>query len=801
MSNTNRDYLIICDVKNSTLAINRPIKFFITDKNTSNIFIKLVTQIKYDNNIDKYVDIEDAKNYVVTMRIVKPNGEIKSVIASKLEEGAMYQVDLQENCKNVIGAYYCELLISTTVNGVQELNTSDMFIYKVEKSVLFNVEIVETEHTTTADLLNRIDAYGAQIEGKASRGEVRENTSTKPINHTEFDTETKKLLTGGAVAVVGENAVGVENLKDYAVTSSKRTTTGSAAKICSISNTPIMLDIINKILILPETEYNLIYYNNKFDNLGNQVTIDVSGNGTTCSLYYDTLAKSFKVFEKETLNENCILVGTVYWNNATGKYMNSDLNCDYVIKNNGKINEKTLVKISSEIVYPEGKGIRIYSQNPLNIDLENKKLKIDKTGYCKVLVDGYLENINEDEIDISIDAHHVSILYDKVNNTLFSAVLQNGESDISKNNYLLGVIDIERPYKSTILSNFVVNGVPYEDTLLKPYGKSVRIYSQNPLNIDLVNKKLKIDKTGYCKVLVDGYLENIQEEEIDISIDSHHVSILYNKENNALFSSTLQHGESDTSKNNYLLGVIDIENPYKSTIQCNFVVNGISYENNLLNKQWFDKKIGCLGDSITFGAGGTSWVTRLKELTDCKEAINYGISGTTIETNGTGQSFVERYSSMADDLDLICVWGGVNDHHWTGTVGRSFGDINTPSTETNTFYGALKHLCEGLLNKYPSKKIMFITPMKNKGYVAGSITCPAWNETNDIGKTLTDYRNAILEVCDFYSIPVLDLYSCSGISPENENQVQQLMPDRLHPNTKGNLEILAPKIASFMNNL
>lgn len=165
MSNTNRDFLIICDVKNSKLTINRPIKFYITDKNTSNIFIKLVTQIAYDNNINKYVDIEPASNYAVTMRIVKPNNETKSVIASRLEEGAMYQVDLQDDCKDVVGSYKCELLISTTVNKRQELNTSDMFIYEVKQSVLSDVgQIIETEDTTTTDLLNRIDAFGLQIE-------------------------------------------------------------------------------------------------------------------------------------------------------------------------------------------------------------------------------------------------------------------------------------------------------------------------------------------------------------------------------------------------------------------------------------------------------------------------------------------------------------------------------------------------------------------------------------------------------------------------------------------------------------
>ena len=533
------------------------------------------------------------------------------------------------------------------------------------------------------------DSVNTMVNNKVTIGAARENTDVRPINYEEFDTETKQLFTGGSVAVVGEKAVGTENVKDLAITSNKRTTTGSATKISSLSPEPIKLDVNDKKLILPVSDYNLIYYNNKFDKLVSELEIDVSGNGTTCSLYYDTVSKSFKTFENGELNENCIFIGSVFWNNKDGNYINSDLNCDYVLKNGNEINHKIKGRISNNFIYPQGKEIRIFSAHPIDIDLVNKKLVINKSGYCKILINGYLRNVMEEEIDISINDYHVSIIYDATTNTLKSDLVYDSETSITKNNYLLGIIDIK--------------------------------------------------------------------------------------------------------------------NPYLSTINCNYTVNGKSYFQHLLPQRWKDKKIGCLGDSITYGAGGTSWVTRLKELTGCKEAINYGVSGTCIQENGTGKSFVERYSSMDEDLDLICVWGGVNDHHWTGSSGRKFGNINTSSSETNTFYGALKNLCEGLLNKYPTKTIMFITPMKNKGYLSGSKTCPAWNEKNGleggVGRTLTDYRNAIIEVCDFYSIPVLDLYALSGISPENENQVQNLMPDRLHPNTKGNLEILAPKIASFMNNL
>ena len=47
--------------------------------------------------------------------------------------------------------------------------------------------------------------------------QTRRDTNLQPINVSEMDTETKQLFTGGAVAVVGENAVGKENLKNRSV--------------------------------------------------------------------------------------------------------------------------------------------------------------------------------------------------------------------------------------------------------------------------------------------------------------------------------------------------------------------------------------------------------------------------------------------------------------------------------------------------------------------------------------------------------------------------------------------------------
>ena len=85
MSNANRDYAIVYDVKNSLLVLSRPLNFYLTDKNTSNIFVKLVTRVIVGDGIDQYTDIENASSYVLTMRVSKPDDEVKSIIATHHE--------------------------------------------------------------------------------------------------------------------------------------------------------------------------------------------------------------------------------------------------------------------------------------------------------------------------------------------------------------------------------------------------------------------------------------------------------------------------------------------------------------------------------------------------------------------------------------------------------------------------------------------------------------------------------------------------------------------------------------------
>ena len=93
----------------------------------------------------------------------------------------------------------------------------------------------------------------------------------------------------------------------------------------------------------------------------------------------------------------------------------------------------------------------------------------------------------------------------------------------------------------------------------------------------------------------------------------------------------------------------------------------------------------------------------------------------------------------------------------------------------------------------PHAKLVFMTPCKTSGKHEKDI--PASGELNHLGLTQIAYVKAMLEVCDHYSVPVIDLYAQSGISPFLPEHRELYMPDGLHYSPAG-YERLAHRIAA-----
>lgn len=211
------------------------------------------------------------------------------------------------------------------------------------------------------------------------------------------------------------------------------------------------------------------------------------------------------------------------------------------------------------------------------------------------------------------------------------------------------------------------------------------------------------------------------------------------------------------------------------------------------------KKINFLGDSITEGVGTSGYPRRYCDLianTCGAECRYYGISGTRIAVQMTPSDptsfdlyFSSRVAGMDADADVIFVFGGTNDFgHGDAPLG-CMAD-RTPAT----FYGGLHDLYTRLIDRYPDKLIVIATPLHRLG--EESITGEA--KPAPVG-SLRDYVQAIREVAEFYSLPVLDLFAESGMQPMLESQRELFMTDGLHPNDAGHA-ILAQKMIRFLEN-
>ena len=266
--------------------------------------------------------------------------------------------------------------------------------------------------------------------------------------------------------------------------------------------------------------------------------------------------------------------------------------------------------------------------------------------------------------------------------------------------------------------------------------------------------------------------------------------------------------------------LLPYENPEKVDVTLDDSQLGLAFQRLLGNNSGnnsdnnSDKLKGItwnvLGDSITsINYSRPNWWEIIMKKHNMS-VNNYGISGTTLahtderhlwdynfkrldaeaigynpedpNTWGTGNCMCERFSKMNDDADLITVMGSTND----GKVKLGTWD----STDTSTFYGALNVLIQGLINKYPNKKIAFFTPIQSANcYLTNVANASAELDKKTSNDTLSLQLRveAIKRKCRQYSIPCLDLFNESGISGVGERRTENYRSgDTLHPSVNGN---------------
>lgn len=216
-----------------------------------------------------------------------------------------------------------------------------------------------------------------------------------------------------------------------------------------------------------------------------------------------------------------------------------------------------------------------------------------------------------------------------------------------------------------------------------------------------------------------------------------------------------------------------------------------------VNNPWNGKRWLCIGDSITTEGGVYANVGYGKLISSDlgMELTNIAVSGKTAAWG------CEVLDSCAEDYDLITVMLGTNDHGYACPIGVLNDDyyIAGDYTSSGSFYARMQLLVEKLQEKYPKSLIMMLTPIKR------TAVNPAYSNiaNNDAGyqinttlKLATEaYRNVVIDVCNYYSVPYVDLYNT--IDPRTEaNRELYFMSaaDGTHPNDLGHALKLAPVI-------
>lgn len=212
-------------------------------------------------------------------------------------------------------------------------------------------------------------------------------------------------------------------------------------------------------------------------------------------------------------------------------------------------------------------------------------------------------------------------------------------------------------------------------------------------------------------------------------------------------------------------------------------IPSVSQVRDFKGKKWLT-----IGDSITeknFRAT-KNYHDYIKEWLEC-EVVNVAVSGTGYihEFNGV-KGWLDRLPTFPDEneVDFITVMGALNDrHHPIGEFG---------SEDKTELYGALKLFYEGMIEKYPNTPIGIITSTPREY---------SWGKNGEF----TPHVDAVIEMAQHYSLPVLDLYRFSGLRPWNTTNNKEYFScqsspdgDGVHPNEKGQL-LMAYKIYEFIN--
>ena len=276
--------------------------------------------------------------------------------------------------------------------------------------------------------------------------------------------------------------------------------------------------------------------------------------------------------------------------------------------------------------------------------------------------------------------------------------------------------------------------------------------------------------SSYNNRIICGYFSNMTRgmsgNTIDINFNAYNKNNTLSSKHYVGFLVNIKY-EYDNTRPDYVQSfyrftneiVHDIEYFYINDIDVSanvFHIGGeasnVNVPKNEVNNPLYGGRLCCIGDSLTgvyYKTEEESWPYLIAKWNNMK-LDNLGISGNPMAKT---DSYTENdcMAERVDDLDAnkyythIFVMGGANDYNYSIPIGT-----NTDSVIT-TFKGAINHIIDTLIQKFPFAHIVFATTYQRNA-----------------NKLDEPYADAMLEVCEYRCIPCLDNYRKSGVLMFNE---------------------------------
>ncbi|MCM1110058.1 MAG: SGNH/GDSL hydrolase family protein [Clostridium sp.] len=223
--------------------------------------------------------------------------------------------------------------------------------------------------------------------------------------------------------------------------------------------------------------------------------------------------------------------------------------------------------------------------------------------------------------------------------------------------------------------------------------------------------------------------------------------------------------------------------------------------------QWDGARVAILGDSMSDPAVGATTLRYYDYLSDLLGIVplSYAVNGYQWRDLAAKARALKE---TGGDVDAILIFCGTNDFNASRPLGEFYsetvGEVNadgriverkrrTLSTVDSTFCGSINSVMSYLKNEFPTTQIVILTPI-HRGYAefGESNVQPSEEYANALGLYIDDYVGALRRAGEVWSVPVIDLFSESGLCPRLESHDRYIADpatDRLHPNDTGHYRI------------